>query len=128
MEYGMEGCYCPDWCYCVKMYLTHVYHSKICTSTVFIRIKVWASISYYWFLTRCLNEWHLFKPRHLIPIVHLSRIEWQVLVPLFMSLIAWLEANTFLKVHGLHSLTKWHKCIQLWKDKKCGKYAVNVQH
>ena len=35
----------------------------------------------------------------------LFRLEWQVLVPVFMSLIVWLEANTFTKVHGLHSLT-----------------------
>ena len=32
MEYGMEVCYYPDWCYCVKIYLTHIYHSKICAS------------------------------------------------------------------------------------------------
>ena len=30
-EYGMEACYYPDWCYCVKVYLTHIYHSKICS-------------------------------------------------------------------------------------------------
>ena len=48
----------------------------------------------------------LFKIQHLFPIVHLSRVEWQVLVPMLMSLIAWLEANTFIQVHGLHSLTK----------------------
>ena len=50
--------------------------------------------------------WRLFKIRSLFPIVHLSRVEWQVLVPMLMSLIAWLEANTFIQVHGLHSLTK----------------------
>ena len=32
-------------------------------------------------------------------------VEWQVLVPVFMSLTAWLQANTFIKVYGLHSLT-----------------------
>ena len=50
--------------------------------------------------------WRLFKPRPLFPIVLLSRIEWQVLVLVFMSLIVWLQANTFIKVHGFHSLTK----------------------
>ena len=39
----------------------------------------------------------LFKIRHLFPIVHLSRVEWQVLVPMLMSLIAWLPANTFIR-------------------------------
>ena len=48
----------------------------------------------------------LFKLWHWFPIVHLSRVEWKVLVPVFTSLIAWLETNTFIKVHGLHSLTK----------------------
>ena len=48
----------------------------------------------------------LFKPRHLFPIFHLSTVEWQVLVPVFTSLIMWLEASTFIKLHGLHSLTK----------------------
>ena len=32
MEYGMEGCYSPDWGYCVKIYVTHIYHNKICIS------------------------------------------------------------------------------------------------
>ena len=38
--------------------------------------------------------------------VPLSRVDWQVLVPVFMSLIVWLEANTLINVHRLHSLTK----------------------
>ena len=54
----------------------------------------------------CKRVWHLFKPRCFCPIVHLSRVEWQVLVPVYTSLITWLEASTFIKVHGLHSLTK----------------------
>ena len=54
----------------------------------------------------CKQVRRLFKPWHLFPIVHLSRVEWQVLVPVFTSLITWLEAGTFIKVHGLHSLTK----------------------
>ena len=36
----------------------------------------------------------------------LSRIEWQVLVPVFTSVVMLLEANVFIKVHGFHSLTK----------------------
>ena len=32
----------------------------------------------------------LFKLRHLFPIVHLSRVEWQVLVPVFTNLIVFL--------------------------------------
>ena len=64
----------------------------------------------------------LFKPRHLFPIV---RLEWQVLVPVFTSLIVWLEANTFIKVHGLHSLTK-HVCkVHPAEDNKRDKYTVN---
>ena len=52
--------------------------------------------------------WYLLKSRHLFPIVHLSWVEWQLLVPVFMimSLIAWLEANMFIKVHGFYSLTE----------------------
>ena len=46
--------------------------------------------------------WYLVKPWYLFPIVHLARVEWQVLVPVFMSLVVWLEANTFIKVHGLY--------------------------
>ena len=53
---------------------------------------------------------HLFKPPRLYPIVHL---EWQVLVPVFTSLIVWLEANTFIKVHGFHSLTKYLRKVHL---------------
>ena len=45
-------------------------------------------------------------PQHLFPIVHLSRIEWQVLVSVFITLIIGLEADAVKKVHGLHSLTK----------------------
>ena len=52
----------------------------------------------------------LFRPRHLFPIVHLSRVKWQVPVLVFMSLIAWLEANTFIKVHGFQSLHLLTKC------------------
>ena len=29
-------------------------------------------------------------------------VEWHVLVPVFTSLIAWLKAYMFIKVHGLH--------------------------
>ena len=54
----------------------------------------------------CKRVRRLFKPWHLFPIVHLSRVKWQVLVPVFTSLIIWLDANTFIKVHGLHSLIK----------------------
>ena len=50
--------------------------------------------------------------------VHLSRVEWQVLVSVFMSLIAWLEASTFINVFGLHSLTDVIKLVSVsW----CGK-------
>ena len=44
----------------------------------------------------------LFRPQHLSPSVHLSRLGWQVPVTLFMSLIVWLEANMFIKLYGLH--------------------------
>ena len=60
--------------------------------------------------------------------VYLSRVEWQVLVPVFTNLIAWLEANTFIKVYGLHSLTG---IVKLVSASRCGKttnmikYAVN---
>ena len=44
---------------------------------------------------------HLFRSQHLFPIVHLSKVEWQLSVPVFMSLIGgWLEANTFINVYG----------------------------
>ena len=51
-------------------------------------------------------------------------VEWQVPVALFMSSIAWLEANTFIKAYGLHSLTKPSKCT-MWEDNEHDKYAVN---
>ena len=47
----------------------------------------------------------LFKSWHLFSIVYLSRVEWQMLMPVFMSLIAQFEANTFIKVCRVHSLT-----------------------
>ena len=50
--------------------------------------------------------WRLFKPWHLFRIIYLSEVAWQVLVPVFTSLIARLDANTFKKVFGLHSLTE----------------------
>ena len=45
----------------------------------------------------CKQVRRVFKPRHLFPIVHLSRVEWQVLVPVFVTLIMWLEASAFNK-------------------------------
>ena len=63
-------------------------------------------------MTRRLNKSScLFRPGHLFSIVHLSRVEQQVVqvaVPVFMSSIPWLEANTFINVYRLtlHSLTK----------------------
>ena len=53
----------------------------------------------------------LFRPQYLFPIVHLSRVEWQVLVPVFTSLIVCLDANMYIKVHRLHSLTKHTSAI-----------------
>ena len=38
---------------------------------------------------------HLFRPQRLFPSVHLSRVEWQVPVLVFTSLIVWLEAYMF---------------------------------
>ena len=61
---------------------------------------------------------NLFEPRRLFPIVHLSRVEWQVLVPVFTSLIAWLEASMFIKVYGFHSLTGVVKLLSAFR---CGK-------
>ena len=73
----------------------------------------------------CKRVQCLFKSQHLFPNVHLSRVEWQVLVPVFISLITWLEANTLIKVHELRSVTdKMHKCI-LQDDNERDEYAVN---
>ena len=74
------------------------------------------------------SKWvrHLFRPWHLFPSVHLSRVEWQVPVTLFMSSIVWLEVNMFINVYGLHSLTKPSKSI-MQEDNKHYKYAVNKQ-
>ena len=73
----------------------------------------------------CKRVQCLFKTRRLFPIVHLFRVEWQVLVPVFMSLITWLEASMFIKGHGLHSLTeRVAKCILRETDER-DKYAVN---
>ena len=57
--------------------------------------------------------WHLLRLKHLFPIVHLPRVEWQVPVPVFKSLIVCLEANSF-KVYEFHSLTK---CASEWSGK-----------
>ena len=48
---------------------------------------------------------------HLFLIVHLSSIDWQVLVLVFMSLIVWLEPFMFINLYGLYSLMKCCKCI-----------------
>ena len=69
---------------------------------------------------------HLFRPWCLFPSVHLSRVEWQVPVTPFMSSIEWLEANTFIKAYGLHSLTKLSKC-SIQEDNEHDEYAVNDQ-
>ena len=74
------------------------------------------------FALACKQVQHLFKPRRLFPIVYLSRVEWQVLVPVFMSLITWLEVSTFIKVYGLHSLTG---VVKLVSASWCGK-TTNV--
>ena len=73
----------------------------------------------------CKRVRRLFKCQCLFPIVHLSRVEWQVLVPVFTSLIMWLEASLFIKVHGLYSLTKHISAGMLQEDNKHDKYAVN---
>ena len=64
----------------------------------------------------------LLEPWRQFPIVHLSRVEWQVPVPVFTSLIVWLEASTFIKVCGLHSLTG---VVKLVSASRCGK-TMNV--
>ena len=62
---------------------------------------------------------------YLFPSVHLSRVEQQVTVLVFTSSIKWLEANMFIKVYGLHSLTKHiAKCI-MQEDNEHDEYAVN---
>ena len=68
--------------------------------------------------------WHLFRPRRLFPNDYMSMVEWQVPVTLFMSSVVSLEANTYIKAYGLHSLTKPSKCI-MWEDNEHDKYAVN---
>ena len=70
--------------------------------------------------------WSLFRHQRSFPSVHLSRIEWQVSVTLLMSSIAWLEANTFMKAYGIHSLTKPNKYI-MREDNKHDECVVNVQ-
>ena len=46
---------------------------------------------------------------------------------MFTSLIAWFEASMFIKVWT--SLTDWcsktRKCIPVWEDEECDKYAIN---
>ena len=63
---------------------------------------------------------------HIFPSLHLSMVEWQVLVTLFMSSITWLKANMFIKAYGLHSLTKLPKCF-MWEDNEHDEYTVNDQ-
>ena len=67
----------------------------------------------------------LFRPRYLFPSVHLSRVEWQVTVPVFTSSIKWLETNMFIKMYGLHSLTKHVAKSIMQEDNKHDEYAVN---
>ena len=63
---------------------------------------------------------------HIFPSVHLSMVEWQVLVTLFMSSKMWLKANMFIKAYGLNSLTKLPKCF-MREDNEHDEYAVNDQ-
>ena len=71
----------------------------------------------------------LFEPGCSFSIVHLARVEWQVLVPVFTSSIVWLEASTFIKAYGLHSLTGVvklaGKCIPVREDDARDKYSIN---
>ena len=58
----------------------------------------------------------LFRPQCSFSTVHLSRVEWQVSVPVFTSLIVQLEANMFIRVYRHHSLTK-RTSSSCWKKK-----------
>ena len=70
--------------------------------------------------------WCLFEPQHSFPI-HLSRVEWQVLVPVdeFDSVVrgqhvyksVWISLNDW--------CSKTHKCIPVRKVDKRDKYAIN---
>ena len=75
----------------------------------------------------CKRVWRLFKPRHLFPIVHLSRVESFRMADASTSVYEFDNV-----VRGQHvyksvwtSLTdKTRKCI-LQEDNECDKYAVN---
>ena len=71
--------------------------------------------------------WRLFRPQCLFPIVDLSRVERKVPVTLFISSMAWLEANMFIKVYGLHSLTKHVNRTMQEDSYSCDNYDINNQ-
>ena len=100
----------------IKSYMGRVIH----TITVFIRIEAQASIFYKWFLTQCLNESGIYLKPGIDFLLFIWG--WQVLVPVFMSLIALLEASMFIKVYGLYSLTG---VVKLISASRCGK-TMNV--
>ena len=67
--------------------------------------------------------WHLFKPWHLFPIVHLSRVERHVPVPVFTSSIVWLGKHIY-KCVWTPLIDKIISAL-MWEDNECDEYAVN---
>ena len=53
--------------------------------------------------------WHLFRPQHLFPIIHLSKVEKHMLALVPTSLLAWLWANKF---------TNWYMDSTHWRKRK----------
>ena len=70
------------------------------------------------------GTWCLNRPRYYSdPSIYF--LVFQVPVTLFMSSIVWLEDNMFIKVYGLHSLTKLSNCI-IWEDNEHDEYVVKI--
>ena len=74
--------------------------------------------------------WHLFKPWNSFPIVYLSRVEWQVLVPAFYEFDSVVRGQHIYKSAWTLLTERTCKCI-LGEDNKHNKYAINdrlLQH
>ena len=49
LEYGMEECYCPNWCYCVKMYLIYVCHIYV---VEFVQVCIAINVKPYSYMSK----------------------------------------------------------------------------
>ena len=102
-------------------YHSHCYNSFLIlyVYTILIRIEVRMLIFYKRFLTQGSNESSICSDPDVYFLCSPIRIEWQVLIMVFTSLIAWLKPFMFIKLYGLND-----EMLQI--SASCGKIPTNM--